>query len=524
MSCSGGCASATHRRSSYVDLTSLYAWREGKYPKFVWNSRWVTAPACTAQLHSWLRSAGADFWSLRGSLLKSNVSYYHAADRVFHGDKLHLKQVGHTGGASSVASSPLAARGEHRAESGPRHACRCRRATTRPPRASCASCGIGRRAGQAASRVVRWCADRDPACEPTGTREERELGCCQARRRAHRSIQGKWHAFVLESAHNATPLGAATATAALGVRFNVTSPRSSLVIAHMLDCKSTVRPAELGGAPFGPLLYGSSPNFPFHLLTTQRLGTVEGVGEHRLAIRQLRAAPTARGGLRRRALRRRREGRGGGTRPSTAGRCRMIEGTKSRRRGSRGSSLMDFGPEFLDSLQVLRLGLRYPGTAHTGIHSRSSVKPRRAHPWHTRSGRAACAHASRRLPRSVRRRVPRRPRPTAKCFARHARRRAEVLQRRPQLQSSSRSSWRCGAHTSALPLSKSDDDEGDGGEAVLVEPAPSPSLGGGGDGAAEAAIARCRRCAPPWARDRSPRWWTGSWRAWRPARRPAIRR
>ena len=50
--------------------------------------------------------------------------------------------------------------------------------------------------------------------------------------------------------------------------------------------------AELDGAPFGPLLYGSSPNFPYHLLTTQRLGTVEGVGEHRLALRLVRAAPT----------------------------------------------------------------------------------------------------------------------------------------------------------------------------------------------------------------------------------------
>ena len=49
---------------------------------------------------------------------------------------------------------------------------------------------------------------------------------------------------------------------------------------------------ELDGAPFGPLLYGSSPGFSYHLLTTQRLGTVEGVGEHRLTLRLVRAAPT----------------------------------------------------------------------------------------------------------------------------------------------------------------------------------------------------------------------------------------
>ena len=179
----------------------------------------------------------------------------------------------------------------------------------------------------------------------------RLLPSAQAGSSLHSKENGKY-AFVLESAHNATPLGAATATAALEFRFNVTSPRSSLVIAHMLDKEIYgAAQAELDGAPFGPLLYGSSPGFSYHLLTTQRLGTVEGVGEHRLALRLVRAAPTARSGFgsagsssspRRAAA--------AGTRPSTAGRCRMIEGTKSRRRRSRGSSLMDFGPEFLDSL------------------------------------------------------------------------------------------------------------------------------------------------------------------------------
>ena len=283
----------------YVDLTSLYAWREGKYPKFVWNSLWETAPACTAQLDKWLRSAGADFWSLRGSLLKSNASYYHAADRVFHGDKLHLKQVGHTlvgrelGG---LVAARLRAE-EHRAESsGPRRSLPLQ---ARDDASSSGElCFLWYRSGELDKRLA---ASSDGA--PIATRHVnrqaqgksegwRLLPSAQAGSSLHSKENGKY-AFVLESAHNATPLGAATATAALEFRFNVTSPRSSLVIAHMLDGQIYgAAQAELDGAPFGPLLYGSSPNFPYHLLTTQRLGTVEGVGEHHLVLRLVRAAPT----------------------------------------------------------------------------------------------------------------------------------------------------------------------------------------------------------------------------------------
>ena len=103
---------------------------------------------------------------------------------------------------------------------------------------------------------------------------------------------GKW-AFLIDAAHNATPLGRATTAATLSLHFTSTRNHSGLFVAHMLDCciYGTAR-AALDGKPFGPLLHGSSPGFIHHVLHAQRLGSVAHAGRHRLSFRLVRASPT----------------------------------------------------------------------------------------------------------------------------------------------------------------------------------------------------------------------------------------
>ena len=58
---------------------------------------------------------------------------------------------------------------------------------------------------------------------------------------------GKW-AFLIDNAHNATPLGRATTAATLSVHFTSTRNHSGLFVAHMPESMSQSRPVELSMA------------------------------------------------------------------------------------------------------------------------------------------------------------------------------------------------------------------------------------------------------------------------------------
>ena len=314
----------------YVDLTPLHPWRAAALSggrasgRFVWSAMWEKAPTCTTQLQTWLQQTGCEFWSMRAELRRLHVSYDRATGVYYHADKKHLKQAGHTligRGVADLIGARL--RGAARdSEAYPRHA----RAAGSPSVSPSSSaqleerCFLWYRSGLVDRRLdfasAPIDADADPA--PPGTAavaaaaagssphhgsqragapgEEWRLADFSRGARLRQEVGtrevGKW-AFVIDDAHNATPLGRATTTATLSLHFTSSRNHSGLFVAYMLDCciYGSAR-AALDGKPFGPLLHGSAPGFRHHVLHAQRLGSVARAGRHRLSFRLVRASPT----------------------------------------------------------------------------------------------------------------------------------------------------------------------------------------------------------------------------------------
>ena len=276
----------------YVDHFRLLDWRHWRNAsnpahQFRMTEDFSTAPECTHQLDHFLKEAGVTFWSLRKKLVHDGWGYQRAT-QIFHADKIHLRQWGHSligdglwqelsrqlnsASVSDHQQSPL--------QPPPQHL-----PTSMTP--------LGSSALSQATNALPHRSNRSSACYfwYRNKRVPREV---HVEKHPNWSLRGQLTASEGDSGKYTFELMQANRTnetQQLSLSFPTSEPCSVVRIGYMLHCcLYGVARFWLDGIVTAHVR-GSVAGFPHHVLETTSIGTVRNAGRHTLTVQVVEPGP-----------------------------------------------------------------------------------------------------------------------------------------------------------------------------------------------------------------------------------------